>query len=90
LKKNRDKDMQLLLAKVLHEFAYELDANYENSMMGAMAAEDDTFRVFRRAFEELERRKVKMSRRVWHVQRRIEDSYRDEFNKELPKLESNN
>ena len=88
--KNRDKDMELLLAKVLHEFSYELDVHYENDMMGIMAAEDDTFRVFRRALEELRRRRVKVSRRVWHVQRRIEDSYRDALGEELPPLESNN
>ena len=82
--------MELLLAKVLHEFAYELDVHYENDMMGIMAAEDDTFRVFRRALEELNRRKVKVSRRVWHVQRRLEDAYRDAINEELPPLESNN
>ena len=53
-------------------------------MMGIMAAEDDTFRVFRRALEELTRRKVPVSRRVWHVQRRIEDSYRDALRRGAP------
>lgn len=84
--KNRDKDLELLLAKVLDEFAYELDANYENDQIGIMAAEDDTFRVFRRALEELQARRVKVSRRVLHVQRRIEDAYGDEIGEELPPL----
>jgi hypothetical protein len=84
--KNRDKDMELLLAKLLHEYAYELDANYEIDRMAMLAAEDDSFRVFRRALQELRKRKVKVSDRVLHVQRRMEDAYGDAFHEELPKL----
>jgi hypothetical protein len=86
--KNRDKDLELVLTKVLHEFAYELDANYENDQIAIMAQEDDTFRSFRRAFKLLSSRGVKLSKRVRHVQRRIEDAWGDEFKTQLPDIDS--
>jgi hypothetical protein len=81
-----EKNLQNILTNVLHEFAFELDNHYENDDIGLLADEDSTFISFRAAVEALAERGVEVSRRVLHVQRRIERAYQDAFEEPLPKL----
>lgn len=81
-----EKKLEIILANVLHEFAFELDNHYENDVIGTLADEDTTFLSFRAALEELRERDVEVSRRVLHVERRIEKAYEEAFEEPLPKL----
>jgi hypothetical protein len=69
---NSEKKLERLLAKVLFEFAYELDAGYENEDIERLVYTDSTFPVFSSAVRELRKRKMRVSTRVLHVERRIE------------------
>ena len=83
---NKD-DLTTILAKVLDELAYEIDANYEDEDIGILAHEDGTFRNFRRALGALRQRSVKVSRRVLHVERRMKKTYEEAMNEPLPPLD---
>jgi hypothetical protein len=80
------KKVEILLAKLMHEFSYLIDVHYENDKIAQHALEDSTFRVYRRVLHELRERNVPMSSRVLHVERRIEDSYQQVFGEPLPSI----
>jgi hypothetical protein len=69
---NSEKKLERLLRKVVHEFSFELDANYENEDIERLLYSDSTFATFSSAVRELRKRKMRVSRRVLHVERRIE------------------
>jgi hypothetical protein len=71
---NSKTDLATLLAKVLDEFAFELDVNYEQAKIAELVLmpEDSTFSTFCDAVQELRERRVPVTERVLHVERRIE------------------
>lgn len=81
------KQLEVLLAKVMHEFSFLIDVTYEMDDIGIIADEDSTFLVFRRAYQELKDRNCCNSSIVQHVYRKIEDAYAEAFDEPLPPLE---
>jgi hypothetical protein len=63
-----------LLAKVLDEFAGEIDMHYEQEEIAELLLihEDSTLTTFCDAVEELRKQDVPVTDRVLHVERRIE------------------
>lgn len=82
-----DQKLVELFARLMHEFAHEIDANYEDGDITLFANADNTFLAFRAGLRALREHGGTLTGRVLHVERRIEKAYRKGHNEPLPPLE---
>ena len=76
--KHKSENTAVLLARVLDQFAYEIDVNYEQEdIANVLPVDDSTFTAFCSAVQELRSRGVPVSNRVLHVERRIEAAMKE-------------
>jgi hypothetical protein len=82
-----DQKLVELLARLMHEFSFELDSNYEDSDFVIFADGDSSFLAFRAGLRALREHGGTLTGRVLHVEQRIEKAYRKGHNEPLPPLE---
>jgi hypothetical protein len=82
-----DQKLVELLARLMHEYAYELDSNYENDDIAIFANADNSFLSFRAGLRALREHSGTLTGLVLHMERRIEMAYRKGHNEPLPPLE---